>query len=85
MDKLPEVPVTVTVAVPVVAVLLAVRVSVLVADVGLGLKEAVTPAGSPEADKVTLPLKPFWGVTVMALVPFVPCVRFKLLGDAERV
>ena len=42
----PEVPVTVTaVGPPVVAELLAVRVSVLVVVAGLGLNEAVTPAG----------------------------------------
>ena len=83
--KLPEVPVTVTVAVAAVAVLLAVSVSVLVAVAGFGLNEAVTPLGRPDADKVTLPLKPFWGVTVIVLVPLAPCIRVKLLGDAERV
>ena len=57
--KLPEVPVMVTVNVPVVAVLLAVSVSVLVLVVLLGLNDAVTPLGRPEADKLTLALKPF--------------------------
>jgi hypothetical protein len=57
--KPPEVPVMVTVTVPVVAVLLAVSVKVLVAVAGFGLKDAVTPVGKPEADKLTLPLKPF--------------------------
>jgi hypothetical protein len=83
--KVPEVPVMVTVTVPVVAVLLAVSVNVLVVVVLVGLKEGVTPLGRPEADKLTLPLKPFWGVTVMVLVPLAPCVIVKLLGDAERV
>jgi hypothetical protein len=82
--KPPDVPVTVSETVPVVAVLLAVRVKVLVLAVLLGLKEAVTPLGRPDADKVTLPLKPFCGVTVIVLVPAVPCVIVKLLGDAER-
>jgi hypothetical protein len=58
-DKLPEVPVIVTVTVPVVAVLLAVNVKVLVDVAGLGLKDAVTPLGRPEVDKLTLPLNPF--------------------------
>jgi hypothetical protein len=84
-DKLPDVPVMVTVTVPVVAVLLAVSVKVLVLAVLLGLKDAVTPLGKPDADKLTLPLKPFCGVTVIVLVPAVPCVIVKLLGDAERV
>jgi hypothetical protein len=83
--KLPEVPVMVTVAVPVVAVLLAISVRVLVVVVLVGLKEAVTPLGRPEADKLTLPLKPFCGVTVMVLVPLAPWVIVKLLGNAERV
>jgi hypothetical protein len=83
--KMPDVPVIVTVTVPVVAVLLAVSVSVLVAVAGLGLKDAVTPLGRPDADKLTLPLKPFCGVTVIVLVPLVPCTMLKLPGDAERV
>ncbi len=57
--KLPDVPVMVTVTVPVVAVSLAVRVNVLVLVVLLGLNDAVTPLGRPDADKLTVPLKPF--------------------------
>jgi hypothetical protein len=82
--KLPDVPVTVTVTVPVVAVLLAVRVSVLVLAVLLGLNAADTPLGRPDADKLTLLLKPFCGVTVMVLGLVVPCAIVKVLGDAER-
>jgi len=82
--RLADVPAMVTAAVPVVAVLLAVKVSVLVAVAGFGLNEAVTPLGRPATDKLTLPLKPFWGVTVMVLVPLVPRMRVWLLGDAER-
>jgi len=84
-DKLPEVPVMMTLTVPVVAVLLAVRAKELVFVVLVGLKEAVTPVGRPEADKLTLPLKPFCGVTVIVLVPVAPCVMVRLLGDAEIV
>ena len=53
----PEVPVIVTeVGPPVAAVAAEVRVSTLVPVVeGFGLKEAVTPAGSPLAESVTLP------------------------------
>ena len=57
--KLPEVPVMVTGKVPVVAVLLAVSVKVLEPAVLVGLKEPVTPLGKLDADKLTLPLKPF--------------------------
>ena len=81
--KAADVPVTVTVNVPVAAVLLAVSVNVLVLGVLLGLNDAITPLGKPDADKVTLPLKPFCGVTVMVLVPLAPCVIVKLLGAAE--
>src|SRR6266436_7714637 len=83
--NVPDVPVMVTVTVPVVAVLLAASVNVLVVLAGLGLNDAVTPFGRPEADKLTLPLKPFCGVTVTVLVPLVPCVMLRLVGDAERV
>ena len=57
--RLPEVPVMVTVAVPVVALLLAARVRVLVLAVLVGLNEAVTPLGRPDAARLTLLLKPF--------------------------
>jgi len=83
--KLPDIPVTSTVAFPVVAVLLAMSVSVLVPVAGFELNEAVTPPGSPEAARFTLLLKPFCGVTVIVLIPLDPCTRVRLLGDAERV
>jgi hypothetical protein len=70
--KLPVVPVKVTENVPVVALVVAVSVTVLEAVAGLTLKEAVTPLGNPEADKLTLPLKPFRGVTAIVLIPLDP-------------
>jgi hypothetical protein len=81
----PDVPVIVTVTLPVVAVLLAVSVSVLVLVVLPGMKDGVTPLGRPEADKLTLPVKPFCGVTVIVLVPLFPWVIVRLDGDAERL
>ena len=75
----------VTVAVPVVAALLAVSVSVLVPVVLAGLKDAVTPLGRPEADKLTLPVKPLVGCTVIVLVPLPPCATVTLVGEAESV
>lgn len=83
-DRLPDKPVTVTVTVPVAAVLLAVNVSLLVLAVLLGLNDAVTPLGSPDADKLTMLLKPFCGVTVIVLAPLAPRWIVKLVGDAER-
>lgn len=81
--RVPEVPVTVTVAVPTVAVLLAVNVKTLVEVVGLVPKLAVTPAGRPEADRVTLPVKPFTLLTVIVLLPVPPWVTATLAGEAE--
>jgi len=65
--KLPDVPETVTVKPPEGAVLLAATVNVLVPVVLAGLKKAFTPVGKPDAVKLTLLAKPFWGVTVMVL------------------
>jgi hypothetical protein len=62
----------VTKAVPIVAALPAASVKVLVPVVLAGLKEAVTPVGNPEADRLTLPVNPFCGVIVTLLVPLVP-------------
>src|SRR5208283_1076685 len=85
-NRLPEVPVMVTVAVPVVAELLAVSVSVLVPPVLDGLNDAVTPLGRPDAARLTLPLNPFWSFTVMVLVPPAPpWVMVRLLGESESV
>jgi hypothetical protein len=78
--RLPEVPVMVTVVgPPVVAVLLAVRVSVF------PVKDAVTPLGKPDAAYVTVPVKPFFGVTVIVLEPLAPCAILTLVGDATRL
>jgi hypothetical protein len=80
-----DAPETVTVTVPVAAVLAAVSVNVLVLAVLPGLKDAVTPLGRPDADKLTLPLKPPSGVTMMVLVPLVPWTTLRLFGEEERV
>ena len=82
-DRVPEVPVIVIVLVPVVAVLLAVNVKTLVDVVGLVPNEAVTPLGRAEFDRVTDPVNPLLGVTVIVLLPFVPCFTVKLAGEAE--
>jgi hypothetical protein len=64
--------VIVTVDVPVAAVTPTVSVKELVVVAEGGLKEAVIPLGKPDADKLTLPLKPFSGATVMVLEPLNP-------------
>jgi hypothetical protein len=71
------------VAAPRVAVLLAVNVTVLLVVVLPGLKDAVTPLGRPDAERPTLPLNPFTGLTVMVLVPLPPWVTETLVGEAE--
>ena len=76
---MPEVPVIVTVEVPVAAVLLADNVITPL------LKDAVTPVGRPDAVYATVPLNPFVGVAVMVLVPLVPCVSARLVGEAVRL
>src|SRR5258708_5875169 len=78
----PDVPVMVTVAGPVVAVEPAVNVITLVPEVGLVLKTGVTPRGSPEAERVTLPVKPFTGVTEIVLLPLPVWVIVRPAGEA---
>ena len=78
-------PVIVTVLIPAVAEALTVSVNVLVEVVGFGLNPAVTPLGKPEADRVTLPAKPFVGTTAMVLVPLFPGGMVNLLGVAVRL
>lgn len=78
-------PVIVTVAEPIVAELLAVSVRVLVVVVLVGLNEAVTPLGRPEADRLTLLVKPPVGVTVIVLDLLFPRTTLSVLGDEDSV
>jgi hypothetical protein len=69
----PEVPVIVTVTgPPTVAVPVAVSVNTLDPVAGFVPNDAVTPLGKPLAERVTLPEKPFAGVTVMVSVLLLP-------------
>ena len=83
-DKLPEVPVIVSVTFPVAAVLVAVRVKTLDVVAGFGLNDAVTPAGRPDTDKPTLPPNPFCSLMVIVVVTLVPSVSVKV-GGPESV
>lgn len=86
LATVPDVPVTVTVETPGVAVAKALNVSVVLrVAVVAGLNVAVTPAGSPVAEKATLPLKVPCGVTAMVLTPLPPGRTLRLAGDAARV
>src|SRR6266481_1007236 len=85
----PPVAVTVTFAVPVVAVALAVNVNVELplpgAAMVAGLKLAVTPVGKPEADSDTAALNPPLTVVEIVLLPELPCVTERLVGEALRL
>lgn len=83
MVKLPEVPVTVTVTEPVAATAEAIKVKVLLDVALLGLKDPVTPAGRPDTARVTLPLKPFRGAIVIAVLTLAPCTTVTEPGAAN--
>ena len=83
---LPEAPLMVTVTgPPVVAVLLAVSVSTLEVVDEVGLNDAVTPLGSPEAVNDTAPVNPPWSVTVMVSVAVPPWVTDNVDGEDASV
>src|SRR3954452_16357118 len=85
----PPTPVMVTVAVPRVAVDEAVKVTVEVPEPGAaieaGLKEAVTPAGRPEAEREMAEVKPPEAAGVMVELPEALRATETALGDAEMV
>ena len=81
--RAPDVPVMVTVDVPTAAELPAVKVSTLDTVAGLVANDAVTPAGSPEAARVTLPLNPPISATVIVLVALAPWVMVRVDGEVE--
>jgi hypothetical protein len=63
----PEEPVMVRGYWPRAAVLLAVNVSTLAEGVEFGLNDAVTPLGSPETERLTLPANPYCGYALMVV------------------
>lgn len=84
--SVPETPFTVTVTGPsAVAPLPAVSVSTLYVAAGLGVKDAVTPLGRPEADKVTWPANWFAPFTMMVLLTEPPRLAVTLPGEDESV
>jgi len=82
--KLPDVPVMITGMVPTAAVLATLNVTVLVVVVPVGLNDAVTPAGSPPALRLTYPAKLLTPRTEIVLSPLEPLVTFKLLAEADN-
>jgi hypothetical protein len=80
-------PVIVIVNVPVVALGAAVKVTT-VEQVGVhvaGENDAVTPAGRPDAVKLTSWLVPESRVAVTVVVVLEPCATDPLVGEAERL
>lgn len=66
--------------------LLAVSVSTLLPLVGFALHAAVTPVGNPYVTaRFTLPVNPFFGVTVTVSVTDVPWVNVTAAGETPRV
>ena len=76
----------VTVEVPIAAVLLAAKVKVELplpgAAIEVGLNVAVTPAGSPEAERATAELNPPLTVVETVAVRELPCGTDTLPGEA---
>jgi len=67
----PEVPVTVTVEVPAGELALTLNFKGIL-DPDAVPHVAVTPAGTPETETVTVPVNPVWGTSVMVLDPLPP-------------
>jgi hypothetical protein len=81
----PEVPVMVIVEVPAAAVPPTARVSTLEVVEDVGLNEAVTPVGSPDAANATLPVNGLISVTVMVSVPLEPATTDNVVADGLSV
>ena len=74
-----------TAEVPVAALPLAVKVRLLAVVAELGLNDAVTPLGRPEAVRFTLAAKPFRRAIVIELEVLNPWATVKLAGKTERL
>jgi hypothetical protein len=83
----PEVPVIVTGYVPAATEAPTVNVTLLAAlvEAVLGLNAAVTPEGSPDTIKLTVPVNPFWPLTLRVLLPLPACGTVRLTGEALRL
>jgi hypothetical protein len=80
--RLPDLPVIVTDVVVMLVEPFVENVTVLEVVVGFEENTAVTPFGSPEADRATLLLKPPAGLTVIVLETLPPCFTDTLPGAA---
>lgn len=80
----PEVPVMVMVLPATAAVLATVNISPLVPVVGLASSAAVTPVGRPVIARVTAPVNPFTGSTLMVSLALAFCAIDIVAAEAQR-
>lgn len=85
LEMLPDLPVMVIVDVPGAALAAAENVTVAVRVEDEGLNAAVTPAGRPLAERLTVALKPPTGVMVIVLAALAPATMLRLAGAAAMV
>jgi hypothetical protein len=83
--RLPDLPVTVTVAVPMAAPALATKLNVLVVAVLAGLNDALTPLGKPEIVRLTVPLNPLVGAMAIEAVPVVLWMTARVDADVVKL
>lgn len=82
--RAPEVPVSVNVCAPTAAEALAFNVRVDCAEMGLTEKEAVTPLGRPETDRLAAPLNPYSGVRAIVEVMELPGFSTRAVEELDR-
>ena len=82
-DRTPEAPLMASEVVPVSAPAFTVMVITLVVVATGGLNKADMPDGSPDADRLTLPVKPLGALKVMVLVVLPPWPTTALAVSAD--
>ena len=83
--RLPDFPVTVMVDAPAAALAPATKLNVLVVAVDAGANDAVTPAGNAEIVRLTVPVNPLVGATVIVAAPELPCATLSAEADDFNV
>src|ERR1700730_1742174 len=84
-ERFPETPVTVIVDDAGTVELEGLSVMVLPPAGPDGVNDAVTPAGSPDAVMLTLPVKPPRGDNAIAVETLCPCVNDRIEAEGESV
>jgi hypothetical protein len=78
--SVPDVPVTVSGYVPIATVEATVIDRLVPVADAAGVNTAVAPEGRPDTAKLTVPVKPFFGVTTIASEPLAAC---RMVTDAD--